>query len=137
MCSLKLHSHILNNCIFLSFSRYSTLYTMYPVFSLVLDKDVKPETALTYPELYKELTKVLISYYHRCFKILNTSCRLIRPEQTVQTQIRLQKAYLMSEIFHSSRVCYSERHFVSSSSDSQHFNLEYKERKKKTFVYLP
>jgi hypothetical protein len=31
---------------------------MYPVFSLVLDKDVTPETALMYPELYKELTKV-------------------------------------------------------------------------------
>ncbi|XP_053402729.1 probable phospholipid-transporting ATPase IIB [Mercenaria mercenaria] len=36
---------------------YSTVYTMYPVFSLVLDKDVTPETALMYPELYKELTK--------------------------------------------------------------------------------
>lgn len=34
---------------------------MYPVFSLVLDKDVTPETALMYPELYKELTKVNIS----------------------------------------------------------------------------
>lgn len=30
---------------------------MYPVFSLVLDKDVTPETALMYPELYKDLTK--------------------------------------------------------------------------------
>lgn len=31
---------------------------MFPVFSLVLDQDVKPETALLYPELYKDLTKV-------------------------------------------------------------------------------
>jgi len=31
---------------------------MCPVFSLVLDKDVSPEIAMTYPELYKELTKV-------------------------------------------------------------------------------
>lgn len=31
---------------------------MFPVFSLVLDKDVSPEIALTYPELYKELCKV-------------------------------------------------------------------------------
>jgi phospholipid-translocating ATPase len=37
---------------------YSTLYTMAPVFSLVLDIDVTDETALLYPELYRELTKV-------------------------------------------------------------------------------
>ncbi|KAG8192507.1 hypothetical protein JTE90_018029 [Oedothorax gibbosus] len=36
---------------------YATIYTMYPVFSLVLDKDVSPAIALTYPELYKELCK--------------------------------------------------------------------------------
>lgn len=38
--------------------RYATIYTMFPVFSLVLDQDVKPEMALLYPELYKDLTKV-------------------------------------------------------------------------------
>jgi phospholipid-translocating ATPase len=37
--------------------RYATLYTMFPVFSLVLDKDVSGKIALTYPELYKELSK--------------------------------------------------------------------------------
>lgn len=37
--------------------RYATLYTMFPVFSLVLDKDVLSKIALTYPELYKELSK--------------------------------------------------------------------------------
>lgn len=31
---------------------------MFPVFSLVLDQDVKPEVAILYPELYKDLTKV-------------------------------------------------------------------------------
>ncbi|XP_064640226.1 probable phospholipid-transporting ATPase IIB isoform X2 [Lineus longissimus] len=36
---------------------YATIFTMYPVFSLVLDKDVSPEIALTYPELYKDLVK--------------------------------------------------------------------------------
>uniref|UniRef100_A0A8C0JGK2 Phospholipid-transporting ATPase n=1 Tax=Chelonoidis abingdonii TaxID=106734 RepID=A0A8C0JGK2_CHEAB len=36
---------------------YATIYTMFPVFSLVLDQDVKPEMALLYPELYKDLTK--------------------------------------------------------------------------------
>ncbi|XP_030742911.2 probable phospholipid-transporting ATPase IIA [Echinops telfairi] len=30
---------------------YSTIYTMFPVFSLVLDKDVKSEVAMLYPEL--------------------------------------------------------------------------------------
>lgn len=38
--------------------RYSTVYTMFPVFSLVLDKDVKSEVAMLYPELYKDLLKV-------------------------------------------------------------------------------
>uniref|UniRef100_A0A6G5ACB4 Putative p-type atpase n=2 Tax=Rhipicephalus microplus TaxID=6941 RepID=A0A6G5ACB4_RHIMP len=36
---------------------YATVYTMFPVFSLVLDQDVQPKIALTYPELYKELAK--------------------------------------------------------------------------------
>ncbi|CAF0797059.1 unnamed protein product, partial [Didymodactylos carnosus] len=36
---------------------YGTIYTMFPVFSLVLDKDVHSEIALLYPELYKELSK--------------------------------------------------------------------------------
>lgn len=36
---------------------YATVYTMFPVFSLVLDQDVKPDMALLYPELYKDLTK--------------------------------------------------------------------------------
>lgn len=37
---------------------YATIYTMAPVFSLVLDRDVSEDLALQYPELYKELTKV-------------------------------------------------------------------------------
>ncbi|XP_063217955.1 probable phospholipid-transporting ATPase IIB isoform X2 [Bacillus rossius redtenbacheri] len=36
---------------------YATVYTMFPVFSLVLDKDVSGKIALMYPELYKELSK--------------------------------------------------------------------------------
>ncbi|XP_036891947.1 probable phospholipid-transporting ATPase IIB isoform X3 [Sturnira hondurensis] len=36
---------------------YATVYTMFPVFSLVLDQDVKPDVAMLYPELYKDLTK--------------------------------------------------------------------------------
>ncbi|KAF6072933.1 putative ATPase phospholipid transporting 9B (putative) [Phyllostomus discolor] len=36
---------------------YATVYTMFPVFSLVLDQDVKPDMAMLYPELYKDLTK--------------------------------------------------------------------------------
>ena len=37
---------------------------MYPVFSLVLDTDVSPEIAMTYPELYKELAKVCLFDKH-------------------------------------------------------------------------
>ncbi|KAI0286510.1 phospholipid-translocating P-type ATPase [Russula brevipes] len=36
---------------------YATIYTMAPVFSLVLDRDLNEGLALSYPELYKELTK--------------------------------------------------------------------------------
>lgn len=35
---------------------YATVYTMAPVFSLVLDRDVDEDLANLYPELYKELT---------------------------------------------------------------------------------
>lgn len=35
---------------------YATLYTMAPVFSLVLDRDVDESLANLYPELYRELT---------------------------------------------------------------------------------
>lgn len=35
---------------------YATIYTMAPVFSLVLDRDVDESLATLYPELYKELT---------------------------------------------------------------------------------
>lgn len=64
---LALKSFIVNNYFlhsdrskfFFSFYyfRYATIYTMFPVFSLVLDKDISGKTALTYPELYKELSK--------------------------------------------------------------------------------
>jgi phospholipid-translocating ATPase len=43
---------------------YATIYTMAPVFSLVLDRDVSEDLALLYPELYKELTKVRLSYQY-------------------------------------------------------------------------
>ncbi|KAI0341172.1 protein transporter [Trametopsis cervina] len=36
---------------------YATVYTMAPVFSLVLDRDVNEDLALLYPELYKDLVK--------------------------------------------------------------------------------
>ncbi|XP_063835772.1 probable phospholipid-transporting ATPase IIB [Ostrinia nubilalis] len=36
---------------------YGTVYTLLPVFSLVLDKDIPSSTALQHPQLYKQLTK--------------------------------------------------------------------------------
>lgn len=57
---------------------YATIYTMAPVFSLVLDKDVDENLANLYPELYKELTSgstlsyrtffvwVFVSIYQGC-----------------------------------------------------------------------
>ena len=37
------------------------MYTMAPVFSLVLDEDVSADIALMYPELYRDLMKVHIN----------------------------------------------------------------------------
>ncbi|OLN85046.1 putative phospholipid-transporting ATPase NEO1 [Colletotrichum chlorophyti] len=57
---------------------YATVYTAFPVLSLVLDKDVDENLANLYPELYKELTSgrslsyrtffvwVLVSIYQGC-----------------------------------------------------------------------
>ncbi|CDW58161.1 phospholipid transporting ATPase [Trichuris trichiura] len=36
---------------------YSTVYTMFPVFSLVMDRDAKEKVVLTFPDLYKDLVK--------------------------------------------------------------------------------
>lgn len=36
---------------------YATVFTMFPVFSLILDEDVNEHAADTYPELYKDLQK--------------------------------------------------------------------------------
>ncbi|KAF9073426.1 hypothetical protein BDP27DRAFT_1318887 [Rhodocollybia butyracea] len=47
---------------------YATVYTMLPVFSLVLDRDVSRETALVYPELYKELVKGRVLGYKSFFE---------------------------------------------------------------------
>lgn len=44
---------------------YATVYTMAPVFSLVLDRDVNEDLALLYPELYKELVKVSVTVVQR------------------------------------------------------------------------
>lgn len=41
---------------------------MFPVFSLVLDKDVKSEVAMLYPELYKDLLKVFSTGSHAGFQ---------------------------------------------------------------------
>lgn len=41
---------------------------MFPVFSLVLDKDVKSEVAMLYPELYKDLLKVFSDGSHAGFQ---------------------------------------------------------------------
>ncbi|RXK40705.1 phospholipid-translocating ATPase [Tremella mesenterica] len=52
---------------------YATVYTMAPVFSLVLDKDVNEDLALLYPELYKELTKGRSLSYKTFFTWLTIS----------------------------------------------------------------
>lgn len=41
---------------------YATIYTMFPVFSLVLDKDAPPSLVMRYPELYKLMKGRSLSY---------------------------------------------------------------------------
>ncbi|KAI1295658.1 putative phospholipid-transporting ATPase IIB [Halotydeus destructor] len=41
---------------------YASIYTMFPVFSLVLDKDVSPRLVMGYPELYKLMKGRSLSY---------------------------------------------------------------------------
>jgi phospholipid-translocating ATPase len=40
---------------------YATIYTMAPVFSLALDRDLNEDLALPHPELIKVLIKVRLS----------------------------------------------------------------------------
>ena len=46
---------------------------MAPVFSLVLDKDVREDIALQFPELYKDLIKVKFRFTLKCFAILQNN----------------------------------------------------------------
>ncbi|OAF65750.1 hypothetical protein A3Q56_06539 [Intoshia linei] len=36
---------------------FASIFTNFPVFAIILDRDITPDVATTYPELYKELTK--------------------------------------------------------------------------------
>lgn len=49
---------------------YTTIYTMAPVFSLVLDRDIPPDLAILYPELYKDLARGLLLSMRVFFKWL-------------------------------------------------------------------
>ena len=54
----KIFLYKITSLLFIFPDSYVTAYTMFPVFLLVLDQDVTPETAMKYPELYKDLQKV-------------------------------------------------------------------------------
>ncbi len=56
------HVHFVFGLFLCIFCSYATVFTNFPVFSLVLDKDVSSAIAMTYPELYKDLTKVNYLY---------------------------------------------------------------------------
>lgn len=56
---------------------YATVYTMAPVFSLVLDQDVSEDIALLYPELYKDLTKVWYSSINITYNVTLTDTLLL------------------------------------------------------------
>ena len=62
---------------------YATVFTNFPVFSLVLDRDVSPEIAMMYPELYKELTKGRSLNYKTFFMWVLISVYQVRPRLTI------------------------------------------------------
>jgi len=63
---------------------YATLYTMAPVFSLVLDQDVNEDLALLYPELYKELT--LVSACNICTERTGNADMFLTQGRTLSTK---------------------------------------------------
>ena len=64
---------------------YATLYTMAPVFSLVLDRDLNEDLALSYPELYKDLTKVRQrADIHRDFVLTRNRATVLGPSSILQ-----------------------------------------------------
>uniref|UniRef100_A0A673J384 Phospholipid-transporting ATPase n=1 Tax=Sinocyclocheilus rhinocerous TaxID=307959 RepID=A0A673J384_9TELE len=109
LCISTMQGHILS--FFFSVPhRYSTIYTMFPVFSLVLDKDVKSEVAMLYPELYKDLLKgrplsfktfliwVLISIYQGK-RILWLFYPMVRNKLHSVTELLSLACYIASLVF--------------------------------------
>ena len=85
---------------------YATIYTMLPVFALVLDTDVtgfllhpfgqldiivdfSGKTAITYPELYKELTKGRSLSYKTFFIWVLISIYQVTPQEQSRVQFNL------------------------------------------------
>ena len=68
-------------------------------------------------------------YYSKCSKNLNASCLTKWPRKTAQTQIRL----LLKKQIRVFPVCYSDKHFVNSSTNNQHFIWEQKEKSVRNF----
>ena len=68
-----------------------------------------------------------MSDYKKCSKFFNTSYLPKRPRQTGQTQMRLLLKKQSDQVFH---VCYSDKHFVISSPET---NLLFQNRKRKVF----
>ena len=77
------------------------------------------------------MSSVLQIHVRKCSKILNTSSSYLpkRPRKTEQTQIWL----LLKKQPHQGLLClYSDKHFVNSNPENQHFILE--QKKEKVFV---
>lgn len=56
---------------------YTTVYTMAPVFSLVLDEDVPVRLVFVYPELYRELQKARALALTTPPMLVEQSCMLV------------------------------------------------------------
>ena len=77
-------------------------------------------------------SKPFLTDYDKCSKILNTGHLPKRPRQTVQIHIRL---LLKKQSEQGLPACYSDKHFVNSSPDNQHFIWE-QEKKRKSFTCI-
>ena len=80
--------------------------------------------------------------FGKCSKILNNSCLLKRPRQTVQTQIRLLLKkqsdqglpcllFYRNSLIWVCTVCYSDKHFVNLKT-----NISLENKKRKVFKIL-
>ena len=90
---------------------YVTIYTMFPVFLLVLDQGVKPDMAMLYLKLYNDLTK------GRSFSFKNFLIWVLT--RTYQSSILMYRALVLfkSEFVHDVAISFTALVFTNGGND--------------------